>query len=71
MSKLNKLFNNRNINKKDKSKVLTGKGFKVDSYTIQDLQDFINDVGIEDKEIEHILNSCSYGYNNACTIKIL
>lgn len=48
--KLKKLFNSRN--NKGKNKINNGKEFKIDGYTTTDIIDFINDVGIEDKELE-------------------
>lgn len=50
MSKLNRLFNSRSSNKNDKKVDRTR--FKIDGYTLEDIQEFINDVGIDDKEIE-------------------
>lgn len=50
--KLNKFFNNRNINKKGKGKSTIGNEFKIDGYTTTDMQSFIEDVGIEDDEIK-------------------
>lgn len=55
MGKLNKIFNSRKKIKKGKAILNKNGSFCIDGYTFTDMKEFIDDVGLEDKEIEHEL----------------
>lgn len=52
--KLNKLFNNRNNNKKGKNKLTGDKVFKIDGYSLADIQSFVEVVRLDDKDLQRL-----------------